>query len=84
MKRSPHRKDTRTLPKEHPARKNWASLRPGDRVTVLESAHFAYQATVDVLTADARVVWVLPESGDSRRAFDCREEITIRRTSDSY
>jgi hypothetical protein len=69
------------LPKQHSARKNWASLRPGDRVTVAESEQFSYEATVEVLTEDARVIWVIPEKGDIRRAFDCREEITIRRIS---
>ncbi len=72
------------MPKEHATRENWARLRPGDHVTVSESAHYSYKATVDVLTEDARVVWVLPESGDIRRAFDCREEIVISRMGDSF
>jgi hypothetical protein len=70
------------VPKSHMKPKNWASLRPGDRVTVSESARLPYEATVDVLTHDARVVWVLPVSGDIRRAFDCREETSICRLND--
>lgn len=72
------------MPKETALPNKWVGLRSGDRVVVTESDHVTYEATVDDLTTDARVVWVIPDSGDIRRAFDCREEISIRRVDDSF
>jgi hypothetical protein len=68
---------------EQEPRQNWASLRPGDRVTVSEPQQNVYEAIVDVMTGDAAVVWVLPEPNFGRRAFDCREEVDIRKASKS-
>lgn len=61
------------------SRQKWASLRPGDRVTVSESPQNVFEAIVDVLTQDSAVIWVLPEPGFGRRAFYCREGVEIRK-----
>jgi hypothetical protein len=65
------------------ARQNWAGLRPGDRVTVSEFPQDVFEAIVDVLTQDSAVIWVLPEPGFGRRAFDCREGVDIRKAHTS-
>lgn len=70
------------MPKTRTPRKNWADLRPGDRVTVSENGRFPFEATVDLLTEDSAVVWVFYAAGGGRRAFDHREDVTIRRISD--
>jgi hypothetical protein len=56
----------------------WDHLLPGDPVTVAEFGQAAYAACVDVLTDDAEVIWILPETGAGRRAFDCREDVVIK------
>lgn len=56
----------------------WNHLLPGDLVTVAEFGQSPYPAFVDVLTDDAEVIWVLPETGAGRRAFDCREDVVIK------
>lgn len=71
------RKDTQALQQETKGRKSWANLRPGNRVTVSENGRFPYEATIDLLTEDLTIVWVYCAGGPGRRAFDCREEITI-------
>lgn len=68
------------VPSKPESQQNWSSLRPGDRVTVSESPQSNFEAIVDVLTQDSAVIWVLPEPGFGRRAFDCREGIDIRKS----
>jgi hypothetical protein len=60
---------------------DWGHLRTGDRVTVWESRRFHFDATVDVLTEDSSVIWVLADSGAGRRAFGCNEDVNISRVS---
>lgn len=73
---------SRPLSEQYFTPQNWEGLRPGDRVTVSESKHLGYEAIVDVLTEDAVVIWLLPETGQGRRTFDHREAPTIRRFGD--
>lgn len=72
-----HERMSRDMPEQHSCRRNWSILTPGDRITVKESGRPGYDATVDILTADAGVIWILPDVGSGRKAFDCREDIII-------
>jgi hypothetical protein len=57
--------------------RGWLELDAGDRVLVKEGTNPAYAATVEVLTDDRTVVWVLPVDMGSRRAFHCSDEVLI-------
>lgn len=53
------------MPESHADREDWTHLRAGDHVTVRESERRFYEATVDDLTEDSSVVWILSELGAS-------------------
>lgn len=57
---------------------DWSNLVSGERVSVAERGRRPYSATVDALTDDSGVVWIIPDSGTGRRAFDYREGILIQ------
>lgn len=65
------------MPTEETTQQDWSWLKPGDRVTVTEYRQEPYRATVDLLTPNTAIIWVLPENGATRRAFDCREDVII-------
>lgn len=56
---------------------NWSGLEPGQQVAVQESAGEPYQAIVDVITADYRVIWIVTERPYRRKAFDYREGVIL-------
>ena len=57
-------------------RDDWSALQPGDRVTVQERG-WSYEAVVDILTNDCRVVWILPVMLGQRRAFHHLDDVDI-------
>jgi len=66
------------MPNTEAIRQDWSSLVTGERVSVAERGRRPYSATVDLLTQDADVLWIIPDSGSGRKAFDHREGIVIR------
>lgn len=60
---------------ERPIAQNWSALEAGQPVLVTEHPSLQYPATIDELTDDNTVVWII--AGSTRRAFDYREGIVI-------
>jgi hypothetical protein len=56
---------------------NWTGLHPAQAVIVQEPVGEPYPATIDAVTEDSSVIWVIAESDYQRRAFDHREGIVI-------
>lgn len=66
-----------------PAASNaWTDIHPHDQVVVQEPSRIPYRAVVDTLTRDSGVVWVLPLTAGSRRAFHCFDNVRIYSLSD--
>ncbi|AMB40245.1 MULTISPECIES: hypothetical protein [Paenarthrobacter] len=59
------------------SRQNWSGLRPTRNVLVQESVGEPYQATVDAITEDFTVIWVVSDTTHQRKAFDHREGVVI-------
>lgn len=59
------------------ARTAWTSFDPEDRVLVHEAGKAPFEAVIDVLTYDRTVVWVLPRTVGSRRAFHYSDDVHI-------
>lgn len=60
-------------------RQDWSALNQGDCVVVAEAGLPAYDAIVDVIAEDRTSIWVRPMSGATRKVFDSREAVLIRR-----
>ena len=58
-------------------RTDWAHMKPNDRVVVREAGKEPFEASVDIMTYDHTVIWLLPRSFGSRRAFHCNDEVDI-------
>lgn len=56
---------------------NWSGLRPAQSVQVRESIGEPYRATVDAITEDCSVIWVLSDTMNQRKAFDYREGVIV-------
>ena len=56
-----------TLPAK--ARNDWSEFRPGDQVCVVRGDRITARGTVDVMTGDATVVWLLFEGAVPRLMF---------------
>lgn len=56
---------------------DWSGLRPAQSVLVHEPLGEAYAATVDAITEDSSVIWVVCERYYQRRAFDYREDVIL-------
>lgn len=56
---------------------NWDGLHPGQKVSVHELAGEPYTATIDAITEDNGVVWIVSERGYQRKAFDYREGVIL-------
>ncbi|MEO5314662.1 hypothetical protein PV772_11175 [Pseudarthrobacter sp. CC12] len=54
---------------------NWSALTAGQSVVITESSALQYSGTVDELTEDKTVLWII--AGTSRRAFDYREGVVV-------
>ncbi|MDQ0618191.1 hypothetical protein [Arthrobacter globiformis] len=54
---------------------NWSALEAGQPVLVTENPSLHYPTTIDELTEDNTVVWII--AGSTRRAFDYREGTVI-------
>jgi len=54
----------------------WSGLMTSQRVSVKEPGREIYTATVDAITVNADVIWII-SAGGTRRAFDAREGIRI-------
>ncbi|WP_458106679.1 hypothetical protein M1D51_12180 [Arthrobacter sp. R3-55] len=59
---------------------NWSGLRPTQNVLVDESVGEPYRATVDAITEDCTVIWVVSDTTHQRRAFDYREGVIVSPT----
>ena len=59
---------------------NWSGLRPTQNVLVDESVGKPYRATVDAITEDCTVIWVVSDTTHQRRAFDYREGVIVSPT----
>lgn len=64
---------------QNATRQDWSTLSHGDCVTVAEAGLPAYDAIVDVIAEDRTSIWVRPISGATRKVFDSREAVLIRR-----
>ena len=51
------------------ARNDWSEFRPGDQVCVVRGDRITARGTVDVMTGDATVVWLLFEGAVPRLMF---------------
>jgi hypothetical protein len=51
------------------ARNDWSEFRPGDQVCVVRGDRITARGTVDVMTGDASVVWLLFEGAVPRLMF---------------
>ncbi|BCW40312.1 hypothetical protein StoSoilB3_18470 [Arthrobacter sp. StoSoilB3] len=56
---------------------NWSGLRPAQTVLVRESIGEHYPATVDAITEDCTVIWVVSDTTHQRKAFDYREGVVV-------
>jgi hypothetical protein len=48
---------------------NWRELRPGDTVVLLGSGNERVSGTVDAVTTDGDMVWILQDNGAGRKLF---------------
>ncbi len=58
-------------------RTGWIGLQPQDRVLVKEEKKPTYEAVVDMMTEDLTVVWVIPSTTGTRRAFHSSDDVDI-------
>lgn len=58
-------------------RQNWSGLRPAQAVLVRELVGERYPATVDTITEDCTVIWVVSDTTHQRKAFDYREGVIV-------
>lgn len=58
---------------------DWSSLLPGDRVLVMEMNRQESTGLVDVMTADAAIIWLALDAGCGRRLFTVQEGCQIWR-----
>jgi len=59
---------------------DWSGLRSSQSVVVKEHTGEPYAATVDVITDDSAVVWVIADGNYQRKAFDYREGVHVSAT----
>lgn len=62
-----------------PAKQDWSEMQSGQKVHVADPWGGYYLATVDTITRDHSVLWVVSESGNTRRALDYREGVIVSR-----
>lgn len=64
---------------ETPATQDWSEMQSGQKVRVADPWAGYYPATVDTITNDHTVLWVVSDRGNTRRAFDYREGVIVAR-----
>ena len=65
----PHHEAVESDPVPAKARNDWSEFRPGDQVCVVRGDRITARGTVDVMTGDATVVWLLFEGAVPRLMF---------------
>lgn len=67
-------------PTEARTSQDWSGLRPAQSVLVREFIGEPYAATVDAITEDCNIIWVVSDATHQRKAFDYREGVIISPT----
>ncbi|GAB13250.1 hypothetical protein ARGLB_037_01010 [Arthrobacter globiformis NBRC 12137] len=65
-------------PPEAQTVQGWHTLQPAQKVVVHEPTGETYPATVDTITEDHSVIWVISERWYQRKAFDIREGVVLK------